>query len=206
MPTAREPAARGPVPGERGGRPSATSPHALAAAAQRLFVERGFEAVSVEDITAAVGVSRRTFFRYFASKADVLWVESPAELARLHALLAAAPRDHDYRPGLTEAVVAALDHPAGDAEWARHRALLVVTVPAVQAHAARVFAQWRSAAGVFAAGCVGQPADALLPLAVGHAALAGVQAAHEHWAAHPVTTLPAALRAALGLVLPAPPG
>ncbi|GAB2910375.1 mycofactocin system transcriptional regulator [Rhodococcus aerolatus] len=200
------PITRAAVPGDRGGRPSATSPHALAAAAQRLFVERGFEAVSVEDITAAVGVSRRTFFRYFAAKADVLWVESPAELARLHALLGAAPRDHDYRPALTAAVVTALEHPEHDADWARHRAQLVLTVPAVQAHAARVYARWRAAAGEHAARCVGQPADALLPLAVGHATLAGVQAAHEHWVAHPTTDLPAALRSALGLVLPPPPG
>lgn len=201
MPTAREPAA-----GDRGGRPSATSPHALAAAAQRLFVERGFEAVSVEDITTAVGVSRRTFFRYFATKADVLWVESPAELARLHALLAGARREGDYRVALTGAVVRVLDHPEHEADWARHRALLVVTVPAVQAHAARVYEQWRSAAGAFAAGWVGQPADALFPLAVGHAALAAVQAAHEHWVAHPGTALPAALRATLRLLLPPAPG
>jgi AcrR family transcriptional regulator len=78
--------------GGRGGRPAATSAQELAQIAQTLFLERGYDEVSVADITTAAGVSRRTFFRYLPSKADVLWVATPAEMARLHRLLAEAPK------------------------------------------------------------------------------------------------------------------
>lgn len=63
----------------------------LAAAALRLFVARGFEAVKVEDIAAAAGVSPRTFFRYFASKEQALWPDQDRRLAEQAAVVAAGP-------------------------------------------------------------------------------------------------------------------
>lgn len=36
-------------------------------------MERGYAATSVADITQRAGVSRSSFFNYFASKSDVLW-------------------------------------------------------------------------------------------------------------------------------------
>ena len=37
------------------------------------FEERGFEMTTMDDIAAAVGVGRRTLFRYYPSKNDILW-------------------------------------------------------------------------------------------------------------------------------------
>jgi len=41
-------------------------------AAVDLFTAKGYEATTVEEIAAAAGVSRRTFFRYYASKDDLM--------------------------------------------------------------------------------------------------------------------------------------
>lgn len=57
----------------RAGRPKASSRETLAEAACELFLERGYDATSVANITQRAGVSRSSFFNYFASKSDVLW-------------------------------------------------------------------------------------------------------------------------------------
>ncbi len=41
-------------------------------AAEALFVERGFEATTIEDIADAIGVSQRSVHRYFASKEEIV--------------------------------------------------------------------------------------------------------------------------------------
>jgi len=51
---------------------------ALGDAAITLFTEHGYDAVTMADVATLAGVSRRTAFRYFASK-DELVMEHPAE-------------------------------------------------------------------------------------------------------------------------------
>lgn len=41
-------------------------------AALRLLLARGYDAVSIDDIAAVVGMSGRTFFRYYATKDEIL--------------------------------------------------------------------------------------------------------------------------------------
>src|ERR1700716_2499042 len=45
---------------------------ALLRAAEQLFAEQGYHATTVHAIAEAAGVTERTFFRYFASKADLV--------------------------------------------------------------------------------------------------------------------------------------
>ncbi len=55
----------------------------LAAAAMRLFAERGFDHVTVAEVAAAVGVSEKTVFNYFPTKEDLFFDEVPEREAAL---------------------------------------------------------------------------------------------------------------------------
>jgi AcrR family transcriptional regulator len=52
-------------------------------AALELFATRGFAETTIEDIAAVCEVSPRTFFRYFATKHDVLYADSDRRLGAL---------------------------------------------------------------------------------------------------------------------------
>lgn len=62
----------------------------LAEAAFGLFMERGFERTTVDDIVARAGVGRRSFFRYFPSKEDAVFPDHERCLADMTAFLEAA--------------------------------------------------------------------------------------------------------------------
>jgi AcrR family transcriptional regulator len=60
-------------------------------AALELFVERGLDGVTAEEIARAAGVSRRTFFRYFPARADVLAAVHSRGLMRMFDLFQERP-------------------------------------------------------------------------------------------------------------------
>jgi AcrR family transcriptional regulator len=72
----------------RSGRPRVSSRETIAEAACELFLERRYDATSISDITRRAGVSRSSFFNYFASKADILWGGLDDRVARAEGLLA----------------------------------------------------------------------------------------------------------------------
>ncbi|MCW8097891.1 TetR family transcriptional regulator [Streptomyces tauricus] len=67
----------------------------LVAAAFQLFVERGYEQTTVDDIVALAGVGRRSFFRYFPSKEDVVFPDHEGCLTRMTAFLGESGPGHE---------------------------------------------------------------------------------------------------------------
>jgi AcrR family transcriptional regulator len=65
----------------------------LAAAAMELFATKGYEATTVDEIAAAAGVARRTFFRHFRSKEEAIFPDHEETLVRVADLLAASDPD-----------------------------------------------------------------------------------------------------------------
>jgi AcrR family transcriptional regulator len=85
-------------------------------AAFALFAQRGYDHVTVADICAAAGIARRTFFRYFATKDDVLTEPAREMTAQVAAAITSAPADMPepavLRSALTEIASYALTHRA----------------------------------------------------------------------------------------------
>ncbi|MHA3683610.1 TetR/AcrR family transcriptional regulator [Leucobacter sp. HY1908] len=83
------------------GRPPASSREVLADAALELFLECGYEATSITEITRRVGVSRASFFNYFTSKPQTLWFVLDERLDALEVALDA--RDLTFEAALAAA-------------------------------------------------------------------------------------------------------
>lgn len=69
------------------GRPHASSRDTIEEAAAELFLEQSYGDTTIEEITRRAGVSRATFFNYFASKGDLLWIDADRAIERFEELL-----------------------------------------------------------------------------------------------------------------------
>jgi TetR/AcrR family transcriptional regulator, regulator of mycofactocin system len=184
--------------GSRVGRRRLTSRGELEHVAFDLFGRHGFDRTTVDDIAAAAGISRRTFFRYFPSKNDVVWGDFDGMLDRMRERLAACPPGRPLMDEVREALLDFNRVPAGELPWHRRRMALILRTPALQAHSTLRYADWRAVLAGFVGERLRQPADALAPQAIAHATLGVAVAAYEHWlrdqGADLLTLLDAAMR------------
>ncbi|MFI9155339.1 TetR family transcriptional regulator [Streptomyces sp. NPDC053367] len=114
---------------------------ALVAAAFRLFLERGYEQTTVDDIVALAGVGRRSFFRYFPSKEDVVFPDHERCLTDMTAFLAAGDGTEEPVRRVCDAARLVLRMYAENPDFSVQRYLLTKQVPGLRAYELSVV--WR---------------------------------------------------------------
>ena len=175
------------------GRKRVTSRAELEQAAFALFAAHGFDATTVDEIAAAAGIGRRTFFRYFPSKNDIPWGTFEHELDRMRVRLKACPPAVPLMDAIRLALIDFNLVPPAQIPLHRRRMELILRVPTLLAHSTIRFTAWREVIAEFVAERTGRRPDDLAPQAIAHAVLGVAVAAYEHWLDHPAADLGALL-------------
>jgi len=148
--------------------------------ALRLFLEKGYDQTTVEEIAAAAGVSHMTFFRYFPNKHAV--VETDDYDPVIAAAVRGRPSGEDPLTAIRRALTGALRAlPAAELSTVRIRARLILGVPALRA---RQIESQRSTRALFAEAIAGRGGgDGYRDRVLAAAALSALSVALETWAA-----------------------
>jgi AcrR family transcriptional regulator len=100
-----------------------------------LFAERGFDNVTVDDIVAAAGTSPRTFFRYFATKEEVVLDYERRLQERLVVALRARPPAEGAVEALRQAYIATSHVEPADRDRVLQLGRILEAAPALRARA-----------------------------------------------------------------------
>lgn len=176
------------------GRPPATTHAAIERAAFGLFEARGFEQTTMEDIARAVGVGRRTLFRYYPSKNDILWGQFDEGLREFARTFASMGDDVPLAEAITEAIVLFNALEPGAVAQHRQRMRLLLGTPALLAHSELRYAAWRQVVEDYVALRLGLSSSGLVPVLAGRVALAIALSAYEAWLADGNSELSALIR------------
>src|SRR6201986_2715724 len=182
------------------GRRRSTTPQHITDVALRLFADRGFAEVSVDDVAQAAGIARRTVFRYYGCKNAIPWGAFDAHLQHLRELL-----EHvDPAMSLGEALRAALlsFNTFDESETIRHRQRMrvILQTAELQAYSMTMYAGWREVIAGFVARRWDCKTTDLLPQTVAWTMLGVALSAYEHWLGDESVSLPEALGNAFDVV------
>jgi len=183
------------------GRPRTIDPDRVSLIALRLFDERGFDDVSMDDVAEAAGVSRRSLFRLFPSKAALVWGGLDESADRFRASLAGSAADDELWDVIRAAYAAAVEIPQEMLEVTRHRLHVIHANPALAAVGASTIGAMTDAAVRFASERDTSPGGPLQTAVRAHALAGASNAALFWWAFHGGGESPAAVvRRAFALV------
>jgi mycofactocin system transcriptional regulator len=166
-------------------------------AALDLFARSGFENVTTDEVADAAGISRRTFFRYYATKADAVWGDFAGHVARLEALLVAADPAQPVLASVCAAYVEVNDYADAELPLLRQRMQLILSEPALVAHSQVRHAEVDLVVAQYVAGRTGDSPTALVPRLVAATTRAAATTAFQAWLADDHSSLGRHLHRAL---------
>jgi mycofactocin system transcriptional regulator len=172
----------------------------VARVALELFARRGFDETTMDDIADALGIARRTLFRYFNSKNDIVWGDFDWVLDRLRCDFQGLDRRLPLMEALRKAAVSSNTYPPEALPELRMRLTLITTVPALQAHSMLRYAEWRQVVAEFVAQRLRCGVEEFAPQAIGYAALAASTSAFTQWVHRPEKDLLALLDASYAML------
>ncbi|MDD4868498.1 MAG: mycofactocin system transcriptional regulator [Mycobacterium sp.] len=181
------------MPQPRVGRRRATAPHHITDVAIELFSTRAFAEVSVDDIAHAAGISRRTLFRYYASKNAIPWGDFDSHLTRLRDLLARVDTSVPLGETLRDALLSFNTFDESETVRHRQRMRVILQTAELQAYSMTMYAGWRAVIAGFVARRLGGKTTDSLPQTVAWTMLAVALSAYEQWLADESIPLPVAL-------------
>ncbi|NEY35330.1 TetR family transcriptional regulator [Streptomyces sp. PRKS01-65] len=169
-----------PAPAGRRERKKAATRQAIADAALRLFLERGYDEVGVREIADAADVSTTTLFKHFPVKEALVFDEDRDQEARLLAAVRERPEGQSLPAALREhALTTRLAAADGDARFSAF-ADLVAATPALRDYAQNMWLRHTAALAQAIAEESGLAPDDPLCAALAHFALEAPRAACAH--------------------------
>ncbi|TDN46551.1 TetR family transcriptional regulator [Curtobacterium flaccumfaciens] len=166
------------------GRPRTIDPDAVSLVALRLFDEQGFDTVSMDDVAAAAGISRRSLFRLFPSKAALVWGGLDEFATRFTDALRARPTDEPSATALRAAYRVGASFPDETVEVTRHRLRVIRTNPSLQRGGDATITSLTDAIVRFVAERDGGSVDDLAVIVRASTLAAATNAALTWWATH----------------------
>jgi len=163
-------------------------------AAIELFATNGFEETTVAEIAASAGISRRSFFRYFESKDDLL-AQSVVNYGRaLAASVAACPSSCSPLEVIRETVAAGAKYAASQPRTRQSIQIAIKSASARQAHQSRMIEVEDVLAQAFAARMQDASKDAMQPRLLASLTLLIMNRSILSWFHHEYRDLSAASR------------
>jgi AcrR family transcriptional regulator len=155
----------------------------IAETAWTVFAEKGFNEVTVNEVATAAGISRASFFRYFATKEEAVFAALEAMGEHIVEALEERPPGEDAWTALRRAFDAAIPNYSTNPSRSLARLRLTREVPALRGHQLERQDRWQAMIAAALARRVGASEDDIRVRALAAGAIAALDTATSRWAA-----------------------